>query len=199
MTREGTACRGRLYGTRGGIIATLWSSQASQLVEFALVVPVLLVVLVGILDFGQAYNLKQKLNNAAREGVRLAIAETCADCTQAAPATTQAIENDIVSYLTNAGVDVCGLTGTTSPSVAGGYASWIFTSPANCTGTGTTMSIEIDRGFTFVDKNGATVVASKVIVNRPYAWTFNRIIGFLVPGANYQAVTMISSNAIMEN
>jgi Flp pilus assembly protein TadG len=66
--------------------------------------PLLLAMVVGILDFGQAYNLKQKLNNAAREGARFAIEESCADCTQAAPATTQAIENSIVDYLTNAGV-----------------------------------------------------------------------------------------------
>jgi len=169
-------------------------------VEFALVLPFFLALVVGIFDFGQAYNLKQKLNNAAREGARFAIEESCADCTQAAPATTQAIENSVVNYLANAGVDLCGLTGTTTPTVGPlPFASWTFASSGQCTGTGANFTIEIDRGVTFVDSNGATITASQVIVNAPYAWSFNRIIGFLVPGANYSAVTTLSSNALMKN
>lgn len=39
-------------------------------VEFALVVPLLLVVLFGIIDFGFAINRYAIVNNAAREGVR---------------------------------------------------------------------------------------------------------------------------------
>jgi Flp pilus assembly protein TadG len=176
------------------------SSLGSQLLEFALVVPLLLAMVIGILDFGEAYNLKQKLNNAAREGARFAIEEPCSDCTQAAPSTTQSIENSIVSYLTNAGVNLCGLTGTTVPSVGPqAFASWTFTSPQQCTGTNANFTIEIDRGNTFVNSSGAKVPSSQVIVSSPYAWTFNRIIGLLLPGANYQAVTTISSSAIMEN
>jgi Flp pilus assembly protein TadG len=176
------------------------SSEAAQLLEFALATPMLLVMVVGLLDFGQAYNLKQKLNNAAREGARFAITESCADCTQSAPPTTQAIENTIVNYLTNANVDVCGLTGTTTPAVGpGAFASWTFTSPSACTGTGQNLTIEIDRAITFVNGNGVTVGASKVVINRPYAWTFNQVIGILVPGANYLAVTSISSDATIEN
>ena len=39
-------------------------------VEFALVVPIMLVVLFGIIDFGFAINRYAIVNNAAREGVR---------------------------------------------------------------------------------------------------------------------------------
>jgi hypothetical protein len=38
---------------------------ASQMVEFAVCLPFLVVVVVGIFDFGEAFNLKQKLNGAA--------------------------------------------------------------------------------------------------------------------------------------
>ncbi len=178
----------------------LQSSEGAQLVEFALVLPLFLAMVVGIFDFGQAYNLKQKLNNAAREGARFAIEEPRSDITQSAPPTTQAIENSIVNYLTNAGVNLCGLTGTTTPTTGPlSFASWTFTSPQQCTGTSTNFTIEIDRGVTFVSSTGETVAASKVIVNSPYAWSFNRIIGFLVPGANYAAVTTLSSDATMQN
>lgn len=42
------------------------------LVEFALVIPVLLVVLIGALDFGRAVNAYVTVNAAAREGARQA-------------------------------------------------------------------------------------------------------------------------------
>jgi len=176
------------------------SGAGSQLLEFALVLPFLLVMVVGIIDFGQAYNLKQKLNDAAREGARFAVQLSCADCTQTAPATTQTLENSIVSYLTTAGVDVCGLTGTTAPTVGPqAYASWTFTSPQACTGTSANFTIEIDRGNTFVNSGGAIVPSTQIILNSPYAWTFNRIVGLLPGTGTYQAVSSISSSAVMQN
>lgn len=45
---------------------------ASQMVEFVVCLPLLIVVVVGIFDFGEAFNVKQKLNGAAREGARFA-------------------------------------------------------------------------------------------------------------------------------
>jgi len=44
--------------------------RGAAAVEFALVVPILLVVLFGIIDFGFAINRYAIVNNAAREGVR---------------------------------------------------------------------------------------------------------------------------------
>jgi len=176
------------------------STAGSQLLEFALALPFLLVMVVGIIDFGQAYNLKQKLNDAAREGARFAVQLSCSDCTQTAPATTQALENSIVSYLTTAGVDICGLTGTTAPTIGPQpYASWTFTSPQACTGTSANFTIEIDRGNTFVNSSGAIVPSTQIILNSPYAWTFNRIVGLLPGTGTYQAVSSISSSAVMQN
>lgn len=41
-------------------------------VEFALVLPFLMLLLAGIMDFGRAYSLRVTLTNAAREGARYA-------------------------------------------------------------------------------------------------------------------------------
>ena len=46
--------------------------RGSVVVEFALVVPVLLLIVFGIIDFGRALNAQIVLTGAAREGVRLA-------------------------------------------------------------------------------------------------------------------------------
>lgn len=54
---------GRNLGTR---------EDGQNLVEFALVVVMLLLLAVGIVEFGRAWNLYQIMTNAAREGARLA-------------------------------------------------------------------------------------------------------------------------------
>src|ERR1700736_1084428 len=56
---------------------------ASQIVEFAVSLPLLAVFVVGIFDFSGAFTLKQKLTNAAREGARAAAAGPANDLTNA--------------------------------------------------------------------------------------------------------------------
>ena len=47
--------------------------HGQALVEFALVLPILLLLLCGIIDFGWLYYNQITLNNAAREGARYAV------------------------------------------------------------------------------------------------------------------------------
>lgn len=47
-----------------------WESGAA-IIEFALVLPVLLLLILGIVDFGRAFNAKQELTHASREAVRV--------------------------------------------------------------------------------------------------------------------------------
>lgn len=44
-------------------------------VELALVAPVFLVLLAGIIEFGQAFQIKHSISNAARRGARMAVAQ----------------------------------------------------------------------------------------------------------------------------
>jgi Flp pilus assembly protein TadG len=47
------------------------SERGAVAVEFALVLPVLLLLVMGIMEFGRAYNAQLSLTHAAREGVRV--------------------------------------------------------------------------------------------------------------------------------
>lgn len=47
--------------------------RGAELIEFALVLPLLLVVIAGIVDFGFLFQRYVVVNNAAREGARVAI------------------------------------------------------------------------------------------------------------------------------
>ena len=51
------------------------SDRGAAAVEFALVMPVLLMLVVGIAEFGRAYNVQTTLSGAAREGVRVMAVE----------------------------------------------------------------------------------------------------------------------------
>lgn len=54
--------------------ARWWGSEDGQaLVEFALVVPVLLLLILGLAEFARAWNTKQVLTDAAREALRSSV------------------------------------------------------------------------------------------------------------------------------
>jgi len=50
--------------------------RGAAIVEFAVVLPLLLTILFGIIEFGYVFMVRQTLQHAAREGCRLAILQT---------------------------------------------------------------------------------------------------------------------------
>jgi hypothetical protein len=57
--------------------------RGAIMVEFALILPILLILLVGIVNFGAAYNTQIALQGAAREGARArALGDSAVDAAQ---------------------------------------------------------------------------------------------------------------------
>ena len=56
-------------------------THATEIAETAVVLPLLFVVLIAILWFGQAFRIYGTITHAAREGARAAVAPACATCT----------------------------------------------------------------------------------------------------------------------
>jgi len=52
------------------------SESGTALIEFALVLPILCVLAMGMLDFGRAFHMKALLDQSAREGARIAALTT---------------------------------------------------------------------------------------------------------------------------
>ena len=48
------------------------NNRGQALVEFALLLPLVMLILIGIVEFGRAWQAKQTLTDAAREGARIA-------------------------------------------------------------------------------------------------------------------------------
>ncbi len=59
------------------------NERGAELVEFALVFPLFLLLMVGVIEFGRAYNIYENVIHATREGVRAASADclTGGNCT----------------------------------------------------------------------------------------------------------------------
>src|SRR5574337_1153092 len=67
-------CR-RASNRQGTKARRLHQQAGAQLFEFAVILPVLMALAIGILDFATAFTIRQKLNNAAREAARLGAAQ----------------------------------------------------------------------------------------------------------------------------
>jgi hypothetical protein len=73
----------------------LRNQRGQALLETAITLPIILLVCVGIFEFGRAYQVQQVLTNAAREGARVAVL----------PGITDAVVTATVrSYLTSGGL-----------------------------------------------------------------------------------------------
>jgi hypothetical protein len=111
-------------------IAHFWryckQTQASQIAEFAVSLPLLAVVVIGITDFGSAFDLKYKLSNAVRAGARVASAKSTSDDTDAVPVSVRAVRDAVDSYLIGDHVNDCGLA-TATPTQSASTLVWTYT------------------------------------------------------------------------
>jgi Flp pilus assembly protein TadG len=78
--------------------------RGAEIVEFAVVLTALLMLLIGIVWIGRAYNTYQTITRAAREGARFALAPSCATCGNTFP-TDAEVQNVINGALSAASLD----------------------------------------------------------------------------------------------
>ena len=177
-------------------------TEASQIIEFALTLPLLLVFVVGIGDFGSAIVLKQKLNAAAREGARFASNLPTSDLTSATPSppSVDTVVKLIGTYMQAAKLNDCGLaSGTWGLVTKSGPVAWTYTG-SNCP-TSATVTVTVDRGFAVSAPSGSNrwLISSQVTISYPYQWQFYKVIGLIVSGSNYPSTSQIMSNASLPN
>jgi Flp pilus assembly protein TadG len=157
------------------------NEEASQIAEFAVSLPLLVVFIVGIFDFSGAFTLKQKLANAAREGARVAAADPAndlADSASGVPASVSDAFQVVDNYLLAEKINDCGLGGKTPAS--GGALTWSATSTGTCPGGG--ISFTINRGCVTQQTLAGTatsMVATCVTLTYPYSWRFSSVSSLL--------------------
>jgi len=170
-------------------------TSGAELLEFALALPLILVMVAGLLDFARAYNIKQKLANAVREGVRYQSVEV-GDLNSSSPSSVSTLRDDVVTYLTNANLDTSFIGTTLS-----------YTGPPTCTGTwyttksGVSYGLKVERCVAIADSSSTSIPATRVTLYYPYDWTFgfNRIIKLLIPSSTFSNPIKIQADATMSN
>jgi len=163
--RTGTAksgdshSRSQLGGFPRQVRRILLAESAVELFEFALVSPLLLMLLLGIFWIGRAYNVYETITRAAREGVRYAVLPSSAgagnayaDTPSAACASGTNTFNSYVSpVLTSSGLD---------PTKVQSYcqrALWLEnTSPRQC-GVEINFTYPVQLAIPFTSLNGTTI------------------------------------------
>jgi Flp pilus assembly protein TadG len=173
-------------------------THAAALIEFAVALPLLVVLVVGIFDFGAAFNVKQKLSNAVREGARFGAAQPTNDLASQSPPSVDAIRFLVDSYLQKANINDCGLSTIPEPAQGGGFV-WVYTANTGCPAALTLIISRLVLVQETIGGNNVTMVCTTIHISYPYQWRFNNVIQLLVPGASYASVSQIPGDATAEN
>jgi Flp pilus assembly protein TadG len=128
--------------SRRRLLALLRSAAVAAAVEFALVVPVLLLLVFGIAEFGRAYNIQTTLSGAAREGARTMALQN--DAGAASAATVDAARPlSLSAGQVSVSPSACPVTDTTAADTVRvtvtyqmAYLTSLFGSSLRLTGTG---------------------------------------------------------------
>ena len=103
--------------------------DGQSMVEFALILPIFLLILCGIIDFGWLFYNQLSLNNACREGARYAVVHT--DENADTQSIINHIENISSTVFANDGVDI----------------TVTYSSPSDPTAGDVTVSMQADISF----------------------------------------------------
>jgi len=127
------------------------SRRGAAVVEFAIVAPVFLTLMVGTLEVSRALVVQQLLTNASREGARVGSYDTTTS--------TSTISSAVNTYLSNEGIS--GATTTVSPS------------PPSSAADGQSISVTVSIAFNTVSwippfyLSGKTLSATSVMCRVP--------------------------------
>lgn len=190
--------------------------RAAQLVEFAVTLPLLVLFVVGIFDFSNAFTFKQKLTNVARDAARVAAADPANDLqapSTLVPASVVDAFQIIDHYLLANNINDCGITPSASPT----GLTWTSTANGNGCAQGG-LTIIINRGYYFAAAAAAqpanvncqsqplgggptqtAVIGTCVSIKYAYAWRFSNVAGLLGRSTLLPSTITATSVAMNEN
>lgn len=191
------------------VISGAWNEdRASQLAEFAVALPLLVVFVVGIFDFSGAFTLKQKLTNVAGDAARMAAADPSNDLkspSAAVPVSVSDAFQMVDSYFLTGNLTDCSPTLNSTTGL-----TWTYTGTTNCPPGG--LTIVINRGYYFPAAGATTtaidctspslggqtaVIGTCVSITYAYQWKFGRTASLL--GRAISLPTTITASAIAMN
>ena len=181
------------------LLRRMENQRGAQIMEFALVLPLLMVFVVAIYDFGQAFNVKEKLNFAVKDGAKFGAAQPTNDLTQTIPVSVTAIRDLVDADLTAAGINDCGL----GPITILPSSSLVWTATGICS-ENSTLTLTINRGLVFDSgtQGGSEplkIIATQVDISYPYQWHLSGFLRLIAPNSTATGTTQIKTDAIAAN
>ena len=108
--------------------------EGTAIIEAAFTLPIMLLVCIGILEFGRAYQSWQVVTNASREGARVAVLPEYPD---------SSVTDRVKTYLKNGGLDPTAVNNTQVKITAG-------TIPVSATSTASAAVVRVEYPFQFM-------------------------------------------------
>lgn len=188
----------RRQGMRG-VPAAAGREEGASLLEFALALPLLVLVVAGIWDFGSTFALKDKMTNAAREAARVAVSSSVlpplgstATCTSTAatPCTIVAAISALRNYMDDEGVNLDSCVAPNTPSSSGPDPEEYTYTCASMPG----LKIVINRSATVAQTTSTgteQLPATTVSFSYPVGWWFSPF-GWLSPPSPSTLTTSVS-------
>jgi TadE-like protein len=118
--------------------------RGAELIEFALVLPLLLLLVLGIVDFGFLFQRLEVVTNAAREGARIAI-------------------------LTGSGYDTAEVQARVSAYL---QAGGVPVSPGCCAASGSNPTVDVTYPTLSTTPGGPTIDSGQVVVRYTHNYLF---------------------------
>jgi Flp pilus assembly protein TadG len=182
--------------------------SGAQLLELALVLPFLLVLIAGVADFAQAWNVRQVLANAARDGARLESSQPMNNLTDTDPVTIQKVCQQVASYLAGEHVDLafmnmsattissaCSSPGTVANPNGGVPLAFTYysTTPTGTYGLKIEPAVQVPPAGLTCGPTVTCVSSTRVTLIYPFNWAlgFNRVVN-LISTSNYPTTISIS-------
>jgi Flp pilus assembly protein TadG len=193
----------------GGLAKAVWRDDGAALVEFAVSLPLLVVFVVGIFDFSNAFTLKQKFTNVARDAARAAAADPANDLQSSSPLSVNDAFQVVDSYLLANKINDCGIALSASRS----GLTWTSTATGNgCAAGG--LTVVINRGYYFPTTgaalpsltctsqspgSGTAIIGTCVSIKYAYPWRFGRVASLLGRTATLPSTVSAAAVAMNEN
>ncbi len=153
--------------------------RGAELVEFAFILPILLVIIAGVWDFGRAFRTYQAITNAAREGARFAVLPEGKN-------QKIAIQNRVNAYLSKAGIDTSFMSGNPDTYIE------VLTPLENPSDT--TLRVTPPNGSEQI------VRVSRVLVHYPFRFViFGPVMRLWVPASSFGGDIVLQTGVTMEN
>ena len=171
----------------------------ATLAEFAFTLPILVLILYAIFDFGSALVLKQKLEHVVYEAARAAASQSTDDLSNAAAGASGSVadlRDTVAQNLRSAGVNDCGLLGAAPSAIPPPASTWTY----NVSGGGCPAPLVLTiRREDVLAVGAVSVFVSRVTLQYPFQYRSAGVLKAVAGSSTFPTSVNLVINASMKN